>query len=212
MKSIVIDPGHGGKFPGAPVQTARNSGIKGEEELTLAIAIEMFHILKERGVIPVLTRWHNNELAQYLPVDLKRRAKIADIAGASVFISLHANSSQRPIDTAEGYEIYHYPDSLEGQRYAEAIMDAYGKAFPAMKSRGIEAEEFEVLRETASPAVLFEMFFANNPEENKWAAEHTKEIAAAICEGLIEVLAPASPMDINSIMAVNMKMAKGKFI
>ncbi len=92
---IVIDPGHGGAEDGA----IGHSGLK-EKDLTLEIAKRLGGLLSNRlGAEVVYTRTSD------LTVALDARAAIANQAGADLFISIHANSSDDP--GARGVETYY---------------------------------------------------------------------------------------------------------
>lgn len=109
---VLIDPGHGGKDPGA-------SGISGtafEKQLTLAMSQELAELLEERGRVRVaLTR----ESDIYLT--LEQRALIARRLQAALFLSLHMDSAPNPL--AHGVTVYSLSDvasSSEAARFAEA--------------------------------------------------------------------------------------------
>jgi len=93
VHTIVVDPGHGGRDPGA-------TGVGGirEKNVNLAIAKRLAKRLEERGFEVVLTRDRDQTL------DLEERTAIAESAGGDVFISIHANASRRK--NARGIEIY----------------------------------------------------------------------------------------------------------
>jgi N-acetylmuramoyl-L-alanine amidase len=85
---VLIDPGHGGRDPGAP-------GVSGstlEKDLTLAMAKELADLLEQRGRVRVaLTR----EKDRYLT--LEQRAGIARRLQAGLFRSLHMDSAPNPL-------------------------------------------------------------------------------------------------------------------
>ncbi len=92
---VVIDPGHGGKDPGA------GAGAIKEKELTLAIAQAMRdELLKGGGVRVALTRSDDRYLF------LGERSSIARRLGADLFISLHADSSEEVSTGATGATVY----------------------------------------------------------------------------------------------------------
>ena len=85
---VVIDPGHGGRDPGA---IAVSGGVP-EKDLTLALARELRDRLVERGRVRVaLTR----DSDRYLT--LEQRAGVARGLGASLFLSLHMDSAPNPL-------------------------------------------------------------------------------------------------------------------
>ena len=109
---VLIDPGHGGKDPGA-------TGVSGsslEKDLALAMAKELADLLEQRGRVRVaLTR----ETDRYLT--LEQRAAIARRLQAGLFLSLHMDSAPNPL--AKGATIYSLSDvasSAEAARFAQA--------------------------------------------------------------------------------------------
>lgn len=115
---VLIDPGHGGRDPGAP-------GVSGsirEKDLTLAMARELADLLEQRGRVRVaMTR----EDDRYLT--LEQRAGIARRLQASLFLSLHMDSAPNPL--ARGATIYSLSDvasSAEAARFAQAENAAGG--------------------------------------------------------------------------------------
>lgn len=90
---VVIDPGHGGKDPGAVA-----NGLK-EKDINLAVSRKLAAVLKEKGVDVRLTR--NSDV--YLT--LKERTNLANQWNAEVFISIHANALPKGRH-ATGMEIY----------------------------------------------------------------------------------------------------------
>jgi N-acetylmuramoyl-L-alanine amidase len=93
VRTVVVDPGHGGRDPGA-------TGIGGlhEKNVNLSIAKRLAARLESRGFNVVLTRKDDRTL------DLEERTVIAESAGGDVFISIHANASRHP--RTRGIEIY----------------------------------------------------------------------------------------------------------
>ncbi|MGK7345800.1 MAG: N-acetylmuramoyl-L-alanine amidase [Candidatus Nitrospinota bacterium M3_3B_026] len=94
LKTIVIDPGHGGKDPGAIGPT----GLK-EKDITLAISRRLERTLERRlGCRVVLTRRTDRFL------ELDERTVIANSLNADLFISIHVNASRNR--RARGIETY----------------------------------------------------------------------------------------------------------
>ena len=90
---VVLDPGHGGKDPGAVA-----NGIR-EKDVNLAIAIRIESALKSKGIQAVLTRRTDVYLG------LAERTEIANKHNAAAFVSIHANALP-PGRSARGFEIY----------------------------------------------------------------------------------------------------------
>jgi N-acetylmuramoyl-L-alanine amidase len=90
---VVLDPGHGGKDPGAV-----GNGFR-EKDINLAIGLKMEKTLKNKGFNVKMTR--NTDV--YLK--LQERTDIANKANADVFVSIHVNSLP-PGKNSAGFEIY----------------------------------------------------------------------------------------------------------
>ncbi|NTV28565.1 MAG: hypothetical protein HGA80_00595 [Candidatus Omnitrophica bacterium] len=97
---VVLDPGHGGKDPGA----IGYSGLK-EKDITLDIVRRLRDELVKAGVDVVITREKDEALA------LDRRTEIASRPDVELFVSIHANSTtpdhKRSISLAHGIEVYY---------------------------------------------------------------------------------------------------------
>jgi len=92
--TIVLDPGHGGKWPGAVGTTA--NGIKLQESI-LSLKIANYCKAYLEAYYPeikvVMTRTDENALASDLTKDLKLRNQVAVDAKADALVSLHLNAS-----------------------------------------------------------------------------------------------------------------------
>lgn len=146
---VAIDAGHGGRDMGAIGPT----GLQ-EKDLVLDIAQRLREILVRAGVRVVMTR----ETDTY--VDLAERPRTARQQGATVFVSIHGNASTRP--AISGSETYYLtPQSLA---LAQMIQDELAKV-GGLASRGVKTANFLVLRENDVPAVLVEVGYVSNLEE-----------------------------------------------
>ena len=93
VHTVVVDPGHGGRDPGAIGQ----GGLR-EKDVNLSIARALAKELEARGFEVILTREDDRSLT------LEERTARAESAGGDVFISIHANASRRK--GARGFEVY----------------------------------------------------------------------------------------------------------
>lgn len=94
---IVIDPGHGGRDPGA----IGYNGIQ-EKDIALAVALKLrTHLRREN---PNLRVYLTRDDDRFVP--LFERTQIANSKKADLFISLHANSAYR--ENAQGFETFYY--------------------------------------------------------------------------------------------------------
>ncbi|MFW6265048.1 MAG: N-acetylmuramoyl-L-alanine amidase family protein [Bacillota bacterium] len=173
MKSlIVIDPGHGGKDPGAVGENIQ------EKEVVLDISKMLKEELEEAGLTVLMTRDYDNFIS------LEKRAKYANAADADYFISIH-NNAVSDIN-ANGIETYHHPNSVEGQKIAEQVQDRMVRLLKR-RDRGLKTAKFAVLKNTQMPAILAEVGFISNPEEQELmkTCKFKYMAAKAIAQGLL---------------------------
>ena len=114
VEVVVIDAGHGGKFPGA------HYGGVYEKDLTLKVALKLGKLVEEGmpGVKVVYPRTADRTLGADLAADLQARADIANKAGGDLFISIHANAAPRATGV-RGVETLIMGESSKEQRYNE---------------------------------------------------------------------------------------------
>ncbi len=94
---VVIDPGHGGKDPGA----IGRKGVK-EKDVVLAVSLELASLLRKSGYKVFLTREDDRYLA------LSERTELANerTSPGDLFVSIHANSS--PTRSHSGIETFYW--------------------------------------------------------------------------------------------------------
>src|SRR5574341_1994428 len=172
---ICVDAGHGGRDPGA----VGSEPLRLEEkEVTLQVSGLLEQELEQRGHRVVMTRRRDR------PLGLVPRARFANRLEADLFVSIHANAAATA--SAEGIEVYHFPESREGQRLAVAVLESLLGAFPDHKNRGVKQANFAVLRETEMPAILIETEFITNPRQLEFLSdpESQETIGEAVADGL----------------------------
>ncbi|MBD2430462.1 MULTISPECIES: N-acetylmuramoyl-L-alanine amidase [Fischerella] len=172
---IVVDPGHGGKDPGAP-------GIGGllEKDVVLPIGRRVAAILEQNGYQAILTRD-----SDYF-VELQGRVNIAERANATLFVSIHANSvGQRP--EVNGLETYYY-DS--GYRLAQVVHNSILSKIGTLKDRGVRKARFYVLRKSSMPSILVETGYMTGREDNPRLGnpEYQNRMAEGIAGGILQYL------------------------
>lgn len=168
-KLVVIDAGHGSQDPGA-------TGVTGKKEksFNLAVALKVEKLLKKEPKIDfVLTR--NNDTF----LELKERVKIANDLKADVFVSIHANSSGSSVAT--GSETYYQKDSSKS--FAN-IMHKYLVKATGLKDRGVRYGNFHVIRESKMAAVLLEVGYLSN--KNDESALFTETLQNNVAEGIVK--------------------------
>ena len=180
MATIVLDPGHGGVDNGA-VSFGRTEK---HDNLTMAQAVASR--LRARGQNVIMTR--NTDI--YVP--LAERARISNNARADIFVSIHRNSFGSP--AANGIENWVVPGAnATTVRYAQIVLDSIVR-LGCFANRGLRQGNFQVLRETLAPAMLLELGFISNPQDNAAFDRCFEGIAGAIAEGILTCLGiPLTP-------------------
>lgn len=190
MKTVVIDAGHGGTDPGG-----KSLGAP-EKTLALRYAMRLGKYLAMSGYRVIYTRTTD------VAVPLSQRAKVANDAGADLFVSVHLNASGNP-NASGPWTIYAAP-SARGKRIAgrlqEALAEVLGGSAQAAypdESPWVGNRRLAVLRQTRMPAVLLELGFMTHAGDFAALEETATEIrlAAAVASAIREALgdAPAPP-------------------
>ena len=214
LRKIVLDPGHGGKDPGAI-----GPGGLAEKDVVLSIAKKLALKLKtEMGVQVVLTRKDDRF------VQLEDRTALANAEDADLFVSLHVNAS--PNADARGIETYYLDnttdeaairlaarenatsrknisdlqfilsDMTQNMKLEDSITLAYrlqtslvsgmGKSMGEVRDLGVKKALFNVLVGARMPSVLVEMFFITNRDENRAMTQpgYQDDMVNALYEGI----------------------------
>ncbi|MBI3314854.1 MAG: N-acetylmuramoyl-L-alanine amidase [Candidatus Omnitrophica bacterium] len=215
IRTIVIDPGHGGKDPGASV-----TGTK-EKNVVLDIAKRLRGLLEGAGFKVIMTRARDEF------VSLAERTAVASRPEVDLFVSIHANSN--PSAKTRGVEAYYVrtvdkKDLDEDQRrmnekaFAKNLNMEYSpllagivaqmmydhKIYESRKlaeeiaggvsrdvgapNRGARASRFFVVRNTVTPAVLVETGFLTNAQEEQKlnSGGYRQRMAEAITRSIID--------------------------
>lgn len=175
---VVLDPGHGGVDVGS-------IGPQGtlEKDITTDVTRRVQVALESRGVKTLLTRPNGD-----VSVGLTQRAAMANDVQAAALVSIHANWFAE--NYARGTETYYQQGDERSHRLAEAI---HGRLVAALGTvdRGLKpAPGFVVLKQAMVPAVLVEVAFLSNDNEEKLLGqpEFRQTAAAAIAEGIVDFL------------------------
>lgn len=178
MKIICVDPGHGGKQPGAV------NGKYLEKVATLAISLNLRDRLKANGFKVVMTRDTD------IDVSLKRRCQISNDAGANAFISIHLNSCHS--DEPHGAETWKWHKTRPFSKTLADAVQADLIAATGAKNRGVkESDVYYVLKYTKASALVVECgFISNNAECRKlFSPNYQDKVAEGICNGIIKAFA-----------------------
>ena len=212
---IAIDPGHGGADGGAkgvlPAGTVTGLPTRIdsdgrtlilEKDVNLDIGFRLNGYLVGRGYTTLMTRNTDNAGGD-VPyttegADLQARVRIANTAGATIFVSIHNNALT---STTSGTETYQYYYASTQSKALAQILHRQLVAALGLPDRGVRSAGYYVLKNTNMPAVLLEGAFLSNPNEALILADANvrQRMAEAIGAGLIEYInagytAPARPV------------------
>jgi N-acetylmuramoyl-L-alanine amidase len=196
VETIVLDPGHGGYDKG---QVSRYGC---EKDFALDVARKLRSLLQAKGVRVVMTR----EGDYFVPLEV--RARIANGARNSIFVSIHFNGTNDD-PNATGFEIFSFtprgaPSTSDSAVASSSFsmqpggeVDAQSMALSACiyhsllghipeYDRGIKRARFAVLRLTKVPAVLIEGGFLTERGESRLISnkDWRGKLAAAIGVGI----------------------------
>jgi N-acetylmuramoyl-L-alanine amidase len=169
---VVIDPGHGGRDPGA-------IGIGGiqEKEIVLDISFQVTRLLEQQGVQVVMSRTDDSE------IDLQPRVSLAERLNATLFVSIHANAINMSRPDISGIETYYFDSGLDLARTIHAsILEGTGA-----NDRRVRQARFYVLRKTSMPSVLLEIGFVTGAEDAARLSDpaYRSQMAASIARGIL---------------------------
>src|SRR5213596_3613164 len=196
VQTVVLDPGHGGYDKG---QVSRYGN---EKDFALDVARKLRPLLQAKGLRVIMTR----EGDYFVPLEV--RAKIANAARNSIFVSIHFNATNDD-PNATGFEIFSFtprgaPSTSDTALTSSSFntqpgsgVDAQSMALSACiyhslighipeYDRGIKRARFAVLRLTKVPAVLIEGGFLTERGESKLISnkDWRAQLAGAIGVGI----------------------------
>lgn len=175
---VLIDPGHGGRDPGAVYETVR------EAEITLAVAWRLKSLWAGYGGPGALylTREEDRFVA------LKQRTEMADELSAEVLVSIHCDASERP--EVSGFSVHHAPGAGPGRELAACLHRALARNLSGRRDRGLFASPFWVLKRTLAPAALVECEFLSHAAGRAWLKSSAGQelLASTLREGILEFL------------------------
>lgn len=181
---IVIDAGHGGFDPGAV-------GVNGvlEKDVALAIAKQVAALLEMSGAEVIVTRDSDKALADNKRDDIHKRAEIAQNSKASIFLTIQANSIPNP--KWHGAQVFYHPDSQEGFRLADNVQREMIRVLQNTDRVALPIKTVYLLNHLEIPAVVVEVGFLSNPEEEQALTEedYQNRMAWSIYNGIVNYFA-----------------------
>ena len=151
---IIIDPGHGGKDPGAV------SGNAVEKTIVMNTANKLKQKLEAAGAIVKMTRTGDTYPS------LEQRVQFAKNNYGEIFISLHANAASS--SSAQGTETFYSISANDNQKEDIALATFINSEIVKnanMKDRDVKPGDYYVIRNLYIPSVLVELGFVTNSED-----------------------------------------------
>lgn len=179
-KKILLDPGHGGRDPGA----ISYSG-KYEKHVNLDVAYKLKDNLELLGATVYMTRTNDTY------INNTARGRMADSLGVDILLSIHHNSLGNSKSEFFGLSTYYntikYKNPRHGYDLAESIY-LNAVTLNGVYRDGVLDRNFEVLRETNTPAALIEIGFMSNPQEemNVHNGSFQDEMVQKIADGIVD--------------------------
>ena len=165
---IFINAGHGGNDPGA----VSKKGTK-EKDVTRNVSSLLVYKLVQNG--------YNVEYYQQ-EKSFTDITKAENTSNSDLFISIHCNAADK--QSANGVEVLYYPTSTRGNKCAQIVQKELVDT-TNLRNRGVKARtDLHVLKRTKAVAILVELAFISNPEEEKLLIENPEIFANAIYEGI----------------------------
>ncbi len=183
--TIILDAGHGGKDPGATV------GGVNEDEINLAIVLELKELLIASGANVILTRDGDYDLApddatNVKQADFEKRVEILNDSSATLFISIHGNISLD--QQCKGAEAYYRIDDINSEQLATSILHHLKEVSEShfLPKKG----DFYLLNNTSTVGALIEVGFLSNSTDlaRLQTTPYQEEIAFAIYQGINDFL------------------------
>lgn len=170
MNRICLDYGHGGSDPGAVYKD------RCEKDDVLRIGLAVSKTLRSHGVLVDETRATDKTMS------LKERSDMENKKIYDYFISIHRNAFKP--EAAQGVETFTYNNQTAK---AKSLADKIQSELVAIgfRHRGVKKANFHVLRETKAPAVLVEIGFIDNTNDNQLFDNKFDEIAKGISKAIL---------------------------
>ncbi len=193
-RRVVIDPGHGGVFPGA----VGVGGLK-ECDVNLGVALYLWGLLQEAGAEVTLTRSTDRDFvggdSLRLRDDLEARIAIVREVEPDVLISLHHNAEPAGDSTFNEIQIYHKLDDAGPSLDIARLMAKHLLLNLGEPDCRVLPGNYYVLRNSPVPSVLCEPSYLSNPlVENKLKlAEKQRLEAESYFLGLVDYFSRGVP-------------------
>ena len=204
VRTVVLDPGHGGHDTGTVTPYAR------EADVTLSVATRLGAELQKRGYEVRYTQEQNQYQSSQARVDK------ANAAPAAVFVSLHLNSGRSDVKGVQTYTLAPAEKNekpMPGHEFSQSSM-ALAMALQSSLVEKVGAEDggcrrahYSLLNSLQCPGVMVELGYATHPEEGTRLSteEYQLKLVEALAMGIdsfARVMNPATVMQVQKAPVV----------
>ncbi|MDY0409707.1 N-acetylmuramoyl-L-alanine amidase [Virgibacillus soli] len=171
--NVIIDPGHGGNDGGAVGEYGTL-----EKDATLETAKRIKATLEQAG-INVKLRRNGDDF-----VDRKERVAMAQGEQVDLFISIHYDGFEQ--EEVKGITSYYYHE--RDRKIAQLVHNYLFKESIETRNRGVSEGDYFVLRENSVPAILLELGYITNKEDEVLIQSDNfqESISGAIRDAIID--------------------------
>lgn len=183
---IFLDPGHGGKDPGAYYKDIY------EEDINLKISLKLKNVLEKMGAIVYITRNADYDLSvpgAYLrkKSDLTNRTKMINSSNAEIYLSIHLNSSTNT--SWNGAQVFYDDINSKNQKIAKTFQKYFNKELNSSREEK-EISNLYMYKNINIPGVLLELGFISNSNERYLLTQekYQEKIINTLTNAIIEIL------------------------
>lgn len=183
-KVIVLDAGHGGMDEGA----SSANGKAQEKKYTLLLAKKVKYLLEQKGIIVHMTRTKDTDVTK------AARVQLANTAGASLFVSIHCNTSDAWDTSANGLECLYATNkkalATQNKKLAKTILQSLTNTTKLKKRGVIKRNGLYILRKAKIPSTIVEVGYLSNKKDLKKIIKESGQnaIAQGISDGIVQAL------------------------
>ena len=198
-RTITVDPGHGGIDVGA---ISSQYGLL-EKDVNLDISLKLRDLIAEADGGVHLTRNDDIGIGSSQRDGLMERVREASESESDIFVSVHNNSALVPGPTARGTETFFRSNDPRSRALAESVQSSVVSALGTV-DRGIidnQTRGYYVLRYIDKPAILVEVAFLSNPDEEELLSHDwfRQRAAEGIFNGLLKYFHPDDSVDDSAL-------------
>ena len=160
-KVIYLDPGHGGKDPGAMYKNIK------EKNINLEISKKWEKRLTKLGAIVYLTRYGDYDLSTNYTSnrkrsDLSRRSNMINKSKCDMFLSIHLNAEETGI--WKGAQTFYNTNNPENKKIALLFQNNF-KKYLNSRRKAKNKNSLYLQKRIMRPGILIELGFLSNPNE-----------------------------------------------